>query len=266
MKQTLINISTAILSTVVALAWAGPLHAAGRNDFNDYMDITRQVGSPSGVTCICVEDGVYAWIGTPEGLIRYDGRAVRKYTSREVSGHSLPDDEICQVLQDSLRNVWVMTSGGAALYRPRTDDFYVPSLGFEIPGFGAAGEEIRVSGPGNDLSDVRSACLVPGGVLFGGTDAVYRYSYSDGRVSLYARIGGVAERQFSVEKIVPWHDGTVLLFNRWLGIVALDPPLGGASRISRPLSCGNGNLALLVDSEGRVWVSPYNRGIECYDA
>lgn len=56
----------------------------------------------------------YLWMGTYDGLIRYDGAVFRCYSKDELHTQS---SVICSIMEDSRGNVWVGTEGGICCYR-----------------------------------------------------------------------------------------------------------------------------------------------------
>ncbi|MEO5996552.1 MAG: two-component regulator propeller domain-containing protein [Chitinophagaceae bacterium] len=59
------------------------------------------------------EDG-YIWIGTNDGLQRYDGVRFKTFHYRENDSTTLPSNLISQLLMDKDQNLWVLTANGKA--------------------------------------------------------------------------------------------------------------------------------------------------------
>lgn len=62
----------------------------------------------------------YLWIGTYDGLLRYDGTSFRYFTRGELHTES---SVICSLLEDSRGNVWIGTEGGLCRYCIETGTF-----------------------------------------------------------------------------------------------------------------------------------------------
>lgn len=62
----------------------------------------------------------YLWIGTYDGLLRYDGTSFRYFTRGELHTES---SVICSFLEDSKGNVWIGTEGGLCRYSIETGTF-----------------------------------------------------------------------------------------------------------------------------------------------
>ncbi|MFN8207333.1 MAG: two-component regulator propeller domain-containing protein [Bacteroidales bacterium] len=66
----------------------------------------------------------FIWIGTPNGLVRYDGRNFIVHMPREEDSTSISDSDIRCIFEDSRRNLWIGTfRGGVCRYDPRTEKF-----------------------------------------------------------------------------------------------------------------------------------------------
>lgn len=221
-------------------------HLSAGEAYN-FRSITTREGMPSSVRCIHAEKRGFVWIGSSgEGLVRYDNYLPRRYLAREGDEHALPGNHIIQIVEDSLAQIWVLTNRGLARYRPASDDFFVPK---------------RQTENGSEPLIVQCALPVTGGVLFGSQNQIFRYDYTSDRIE--PLLSFATERPYPIQAIYPWEGGLLLCFNRWHGLLLLDPRSG---EVRRPdFASGKENMAILVDAQGRIWLSPYNRGIECYD-
>ncbi|MDC1105546.1 ATP-binding protein [Prolixibacteraceae bacterium] len=93
---------------------------------NDYISIENipnsQDLSETSVTAIVQDNSGYIWIGTREGLNRYDGYSCKKYFSSSKE-RSLISSEITDLYIDSDSCMWVKSIEGMSLYDPQTDLF-----------------------------------------------------------------------------------------------------------------------------------------------
>lgn len=65
----------------------------------------------------------FIWLGTSEGLVRYDGIRFQVFTHIEKDSSSLPDNNINCLYADRAGNLWVGTRHGLACYDPVTNRF-----------------------------------------------------------------------------------------------------------------------------------------------
>ena len=124
-----------------------------------YKQISLKDGLPSTVRCILTDEQGFVWIGTRSGLGRYDGHELKKYTHQADNPHSIPHNQINQITEDKLNNIWILTEKGVACYQRQSDDFFIPT-----------------DEKGNNIV-AYSTCLMKDGVLFGSQNKVYFYSY-----------------------------------------------------------------------------------------
>lgn len=65
----------------------------------------------------------YLWIGTVEGLLRYDGQSVLPYQHVKDDINTLPDNMVNLLFVDREKNLWVCTNRGLCRYNPEQDNF-----------------------------------------------------------------------------------------------------------------------------------------------
>lgn len=75
------------------------------------------------ITCVLQDRTGFLWIGTQEGLIRYDGYNMREYRHDPQDDHSLSHDAVQAIYEDHTGLLWVGTRDGLNAFNPRTDQF-----------------------------------------------------------------------------------------------------------------------------------------------
>ena len=65
----------------------------------------------------------YIWLGTQDGLDRYDGKNLTHFNVSRNAQSSLSSNWINDILQDSEGRLWIATRGGVDLYLPETERF-----------------------------------------------------------------------------------------------------------------------------------------------
>ncbi|MCJ8269725.1 MAG: hypothetical protein MJK04_10030, partial [Psychrosphaera sp.] len=79
--------------------------------------------SQHSVTTIYQDKQGYIWIGTDDGLNRFDGYQFKQYTHHPKNPRSLFDNDIEAIFEDIGGLMWVKTDKNIARYNPKTDDF-----------------------------------------------------------------------------------------------------------------------------------------------
>lgn len=102
------------------LAQAG--YAQKRVEFTHFT--TRDGLSKSYVKTILQDHEGFLWLGTPDGLNRYDGYGFHVYREDSHQPHSLSGNEISTLLEDQHQQLWIGTNGGGLnRYLPDQDAF-----------------------------------------------------------------------------------------------------------------------------------------------
>ena len=66
----------------------------------------------------------YIWIGTNDGLVRFDGLNAKRFVHDANNPHSLQHNQVYGIAQDINENLWVSTyGGGVSVYSPKTGRF-----------------------------------------------------------------------------------------------------------------------------------------------
>jgi len=117
------------VAALLALASAMPAPAA-----EHWRDLATRVIAPiaqddqlpnSAIPMALATDGRgFLWLGTQNGLARWDGARFRTFTAEAGGAGRLPDSQVQVLHTDAAGRLWVgTTSGGLALHDPRTDSF-----------------------------------------------------------------------------------------------------------------------------------------------
>ncbi len=79
--------------------------------------------SQSTVTTLFEDQYGFLWIGTVDGLNRYDGYSFKQYLTSRGNAKSLSYPEVTAMTEDPLGNLWVGTYGGINILNPDTEEF-----------------------------------------------------------------------------------------------------------------------------------------------
>ena len=119
------------------------LHDAAAQERLSFENYSADLGL-SQLSCYALaqDSSGFIWVGTQDGLNRYDGRQFNVYAQQNEAGRKLPSNAIFTLHFDPLHNLlWVGTSGGPCLYDPSGDSLATLSDFFP---FAAALEKLPI--------------------------------------------------------------------------------------------------------------------------
>jgi len=89
-----------------------------------FRTLSRENGLPSPiVNCFIQDFRGYIWIGTSDGLARYDGHDMKVYRSKAGDASSLTDNMIYSLKEMSDSTIWIGTADGFSVFNPATATF-----------------------------------------------------------------------------------------------------------------------------------------------
>jgi len=90
----------------------------------NFKHITIQDGlSQSTVNCIFQDSKGYMWIGTQDGLNKYDGYNFTVYKQNPLDTNSISHNWIWNIFEDNHKNLWIATWNGLTKYKPDANLF-----------------------------------------------------------------------------------------------------------------------------------------------
>lgn len=193
------------------------------------------------VRSITLDHNGFYWIGTRAGLSRFDGYEFRNYQNEAENKNSLSADMIFYVVEDAQDNLWVSTSGGLDLYRRKTDDF----------------EHIAWY---NSRFKTQACLVCDTAIYFAGSGNIFKRSYSTGGLTLMPMKS--KEQHSSFTFMAKWGGEQWILATRWNGMWLYNFRTGDIRRT--PFIREKEIMATIVDSKGRLWISPYGKGLVGY--
>src|SRR4051794_2239161 len=75
------------------------------------------------VTCLLKDCTGFLWLGTREGLYRYDGYEFALINTLPGNGLRLASPQVNALLEDSLQHLWVATDNGVTVFNPARDQY-----------------------------------------------------------------------------------------------------------------------------------------------
>jgi len=110
-----------IVFTAVSFLLTGLL-SAEEDVFFDRLDVPQGLSS-SNVRSICQDPYGFLWIGTDDGLNRYDGYKFQVFKNDPSDSTSLADSRVERVFLDSKGDLWVTTQGGLSKWNWNREHF-----------------------------------------------------------------------------------------------------------------------------------------------
>ena len=85
---------------------------SAQNDFK-FESLTTENGLSENMVNVFYQDTKgYLWIGTHDGLNRYDGYEFKKFRHDPADKNSLPDNTVMDICEDGQNNLWVASNIG----------------------------------------------------------------------------------------------------------------------------------------------------------
>jgi signal transduction histidine kinase/ligand-binding sensor domain-containing protein/CheY-like chemotaxis protein len=176
------RLAAVLAALVVALVAPGPASADGLVETPRFRVLGAAEGLPSETVYALAQDHEgYLWVGTADGLARFDGVEFVVYQQQPDDPASLPSNVIQALHVDAAGRVWVGTEGGG--------------LSMLAPGAAGFRHYRRESTAGLALDDVWAiASTADGAVWFGGyAGGLYRLDPADDRLQAFAAEPGRAD-------------------------------------------------------------------------
>ena len=85
--------------------------------------------SQTNVTCLLIDQRGFLWVGTHDGLNRYDGYQFTSYKNDPRTNGSISNNNIRSLCLDSYGNIWVGTENGLNKFDQKSGKFVVYNLG-----------------------------------------------------------------------------------------------------------------------------------------
>jgi len=126
-SQNFKNIFTNYVKHIIAVVIVLQLYheCLGQNSsyFNNF---TVENGLPSNwISCFQMDDAGFLWVGTQNGLSRFDGNNFKNFFNKSFVTNSLAANWVRVITKDDKGNLWLGTiGGGIQRFNPKTHQFY----------------------------------------------------------------------------------------------------------------------------------------------
>ena len=198
--------------------------------------------SQSRVQCIYRDHQGVIWIGTKWGLNSYDQSELKSYFHDREQPNSLPDNFIRFITEDRLGDLYVSTNKGIAIYNKAENQF----------------QPLKYNGkPFNAWSYLQ----IGDNFLFGGEETLYQYNLTDKNITtIFPDIDG--DKLKCINRIFQWSPDMLITSSKKDGLWMYD--LTKKKMYRCPFVKEREINTIFVDSQNRLWVSFYGKGIACY--
>jgi len=215
--------------------------ALGQDSYH-FEQITVKDGLLSNRVRVIHRDHIgYLWIGTNEGLHKYDGEHMRSYIFGKDEENGLKGNLTNFIFEDSLLNLWVGTNAGLALYDRSKDKFIQAPEAALNKGF-------------------FSFCLHSDCIVFGDEQGLHLYYPKTGSIEKVITSGEGPWGDYF--KVASLDDHTLILASR-AGLWRYNVDSQKATLIENFKI--QGAISLMIDKNGVIWVGNTQEGIKRFN-
>lgn len=256
--------------------------------------------SNSTVETIFQDQRGFIWMGTRDGLNRYDGFQLHVYRHNSKDSNSLCDNFITSITEDVDHNLWIGTLNGLSRFNPITNRFtnfkrhlsnhqvssvfndrhnriWVASFGGGIHQFDPHTQTflstplLRDSKAASGETHVYILYEDSRGNFWAGAETgLYQFVEKDKRFEWVREITTTDAAHTPIRDIAEDKSGNILLGTENNGLIIYNPTYRRIQRfVHQPTQAGSlsSNLvrALLVTRDGDIWTGTVNGGLDLYD-
>ncbi len=194
----------------------------------------------------------YIWIGTQDGLNRYDGHDVRVFRHDREDPQSLGRDFVNVLAEDARGHLWIGTRGnGLDEYDPLLDRFhhYLQTK----------------KGDGKSAADIRALEIVKDRVLIGTLQGLFALDLNTRQIRPIP-LTDTASGAPTIHDLLSLPDGRILVASS-SGLHQLDLETGKSRPALAPImkSYPGGVRSVFLDSQHRLWVATHDQGVLLID-
>ena len=213
-----------------------------------FTHITKDNGlTQNHVTCIMQDHKGLMWLGTKNGLCKYNGYEMQTYLHRMGDKNSLSHNFIRTIYQDKKERIWIGTDGGICKYLPDQDEFTIYE-DFIIP--------------------VTSFVETKDSTLYCSAEFIYYYDEKKDRF-LPVEIG-IDKKKIEQTTVLAVDKENTLWMGGTYGLIGYNTGFAKSEEINiiettQSLSLQDKVITLFIDSENNIWVGKNGNGIVCYN-
>ncbi|MES2456059.1 MAG: two-component regulator propeller domain-containing protein [Bacteroidota bacterium] len=220
---------------------------------------TRNGLSENHVNCIIQDSKGFIWIGTRDGLNRYDGTSFKIYRNKEKDLSSLSNDFVVDIAEDQDGHIWVGTNQGGLNKLDRKKDQFYRFTHDDKNKNSIAGTRINKIVVDHD------------GTLWLATNNGLDHFDPKRQTALHYLTNGADEQSLSANAVtVVYRDSksNIWVGTQW-GLNLFNRKTGKFQRFvsgnAKGAISGNGITSIFEDSRKKIWVGTYDAGLNRYD-
>jgi signal transduction histidine kinase/ligand-binding sensor domain-containing protein len=243
---------------ISSFCFAGIVHLQAQQQYSRFGHLTVDEGLSSNRTrCIYRDSKDYLWIGTEEGLDKYNSFEIKKYNFDENQPGSISNDNIICIYEDRERNLWFGTVNGLNLFDPVKDNFKVFK---NNPGDKNSINSNYISGitedkDGNLWIVTGENCL---NKWISKTQNFIRYQFESEKVYINSR----PSKMIAIDS-----KGYIWLVSLSRGILRFDSESGIFTKFEdASIDLGSDCFkSLYIDNQDKIWITTDGNGFFSYD-
>lgn len=208
----------------------------------------------AGITTIVQDAKGFIWIGTQEGLYRFDGYNFKTYYHVDNDPGSLSHDTIWDLCADA-KGLWIGTDGGLDRYNERTGKFKAYNLDTSE---GAGGRHNIVHVVYEDHS----------GTLWIGTDADLVRRNPDGSFTHFEHNAANPNSlgRGAVRAIFQDNQGRLWIGTELGGLNLMNQKTGTFKHYRKgPGSLSDNYIRSIIENHGKLWISTFHGGVDIFN-
>ena len=220
--------------------------------------ITTTDGLPQSTVMSTLQDSQgFVWMGTEDGLVRFDGDQLQRYAHSRTDKGSLPGNFVWDIAEDAHHDLWIATKDSGLARWSRATDTFTTYRHEARDAQSLASDSLRTV-----LVDARGRVWV--GTTDSGVDIL---DPATGRFE-HLRHAGTKSGSLSSDRVYDLSHGqsgavwigTEAGLDRWNTNAAALEHFGPAPREANSLS-GRAVASVLEDRSGAVWVGTFDAGL-----
>jgi len=194
----------------------------------------------------------FLWIGTHEGLFRFDGKTCNSYYQNENDSTTIPSNKIYKLFVDRNKTLWITTSNGVCRYNPEYDNFTQIVSGTDLKGM-----------PGSDISVLNEDNL--GNLYLALGEQVFMYNKTSHLFSKVIELdhGNITRIVFDNQNniwIASFSNGGLFYFDRNTKQLK-----SFRNDLLNKQTASNNEIRDIKLIKDKLWIATYGAGIDCYN-